>query len=711
VVDFLQIESEAHRLRQSLRMATTAETRLRCILLFFDHHHTLTPDTLEPFVREFTPMAASAAAGSTPEDLLPEDCDSLSRLSAAVALQRTDTVSDEDREQLANTKRRADTFLAENRPLDEAISGANKGKLACLFVLHYPELGLEPRGRILTLVPSASRSTENTSEDIVGVHGPSGIPDEAFIAQARRSVSAARTYLEKHGKVKGGEHFRVEFVLDSMSVRFTGDSLGLAFAVGAMAAMTKATIARETLIPDRSTAFTGALSEDGRIEPVDSRGLRLKIYRAYFSKLHRLVVPLEQQAEANAYLQELHQRFPGRVLSLIAAASLAEVVENRQLVASEPLPATTYALKKATRYGGTPWVGGVVAILLSAMLIIFLFRVWDKTPSHIRTTEHGFQLLNRYGYVMWTVSFNAVLTLDSSVARYWKIADITGDGVPEILYMPSATTAADCSGWLFVYGKNGDSLFSADCSIRLKYPGDTVAYGRPIWIEAPAVEVMNISGKTRIVTWCCRNVPARGYIKIWDTEGHQLGWYVHSGDVNFLRSYDVDEDGKDELIGNAFGNRVDAQTLFVLPTDSLRGVSPPYVRVADDFDLRSVERGNQKWYVYFPPSDVGKKELPNDYQGGLALIYNGPGDWVVHIPERKGTELPGGDIHYFLNAKLRVTGVTMADSFRKWRSEMIASGIIPGVPNEAYSDTLLAHVTYFIDTSFVTEGELRAHGL
>ncbi|MFZ1682690.1 MAG: hypothetical protein WAU88_01035 [Candidatus Zixiibacteriota bacterium] len=711
MVDFLQIESESHRLRQALRMATTAETRLRCILQFFDHHHSLTPSILEPFVREFAPLAASLAAGITPHDLLPEDAESLSRLSAILEMQRADTIPSSDRDSLDAAKRNADTFLSAPQHHDIVSSGAKADKLSCLFVEHYPELGLEPRGRILTLAVTASRSSGGTTADIVGVHGPSGVPDDAFIAQARRSVAAARTHLEQRGRIKQNEYFRVEFVLDSTSVRFTGDSLGLALAVGAVAAIMRSVIARELLMPDRATAFTGALSENGAVEPVDVRGLRLKIYRALFSNLTQLVVPRAQLAEATEYLAELRQRFPTQTLTIIGAVSLAEIVEDAQLVAHEPMPATTYAFRKATRYGSTPWVGGLVAVLLGVMLFIFLFRLWDKSPSRIRTTEHGFEVLNRYGYIIWSKLFNATLTPDSTMAPYWKIADITGDDVPEILYMPGATTAADCSGWLFVYSKSGDSLFSMDCSIRLKYPGDTVSYGKPLWIEAPAVEVLKISGKTRIVTWCCRNLPARGYIKIWDTEGHQLGWYVHSGDVNFLRPYDVDGDGKDELIGNAFGNRDTAQAIFVLPTDSLHGVSPPYRLIIDSVDTRFVERGNQKYYVYFPPSDLGKIEMTNPYQGGLALIYNGPGDWVVHLPEQRGSILPGGDIHYFLNAKFRVTGVTMADSFRKKRSQLITSGALRGVPNEAYTDTLFNHVTYYIDTSLVTEGELRQRGL
>ncbi len=707
----LEIEHTAAKLRRCLQNEhSSPEIRILCGLRFFAQLQGSNSPAAEPYLREFVPLLAAAAVQSNPREFLPDDHAQLASLSTFLSKISDQIVATGDIDALSNLAA-ATLQVVPSSFSESGVRPENRHAVSvrCLFVEDYPELGLQPRGRILTLNVTALPLQKKHTEDDIVVHNPVERPDDRFLAQARDSVLAARAYLAARYGVPLSKRFQFKFELNSRGARFTGDSLGVAFAVGAVTAVEKVELFRERLNISPRVAFSGALSPEGKLLPIDRDGLRLKIVRAFHSELSFLVVPRDHITEAWQIVKELEAQQPGRKLDMMGADQFAAVADDPRFLERERLSLTAYAARRAWKAKRSTWVELPALVVLIGLLAWVLLAPWlDKVPAKIRTTQHGFDVLNKYSRTLWSRSFGCELFPDSSSMANCTISDIDGDGFQEVLYMPFTTDASPVSGWLFVYRAEGDTIFSRDCSIRLKYPGDSVPEGKANWYEAPGVHVMTVTGDVRIVTRCAKTGPARGYLKIWDAKGNQLSWYIQGGWINLVAPYDVDGDGRDELVGWAFANRMKALCFLALPADSCRGVSPPYWNRPDgDFDLSWVERGSQIHYVVFPVSEVGKIDLAGPYPWNLTFRRNSHDEWVIWLYERATNT---GDVLYYLNARFRATSVLMTDAYRKRRQILILRDSLPNIPDGVYSDSLLNRVTYWdrVRDGWVTEGQLRA---
>jgi hypothetical protein len=707
--EYIDIEAAAERLRQCLQIAPTPELQVLCGLRFFERYRDGGTVAIEANIREFVPAIVAAAKSSNPAEFLPQEVTLLAWFAELLADQKEGLVSRTDLGQLRALVDSAARALAGAAVAAPSPSQRDRGQVAitCLFVEHYPDLDLAPRGRILTLRVTASKLSSSSSEDAIIITNPVEKPNDRFLAQARDSVKAVRIYLSRTYGLSEKKRYRLDFAVDTTSARFTGDSLGLAFAIGAMAALSKVEVFRRDLSISTDVAFTGAISSEGELRPIDREALRLKIYRAFHSNLKCLVIPRAHMLEAWVYLRELEQATPHRRLELTGAADLGHVAEDPRLVPFQKLSAPTFAVRRAWRAKRSIWVEVPLLLVLLAILYSVVLHWLDRNPSSLRITGSTIEAVNRYDHPLWSKSFADCGSLDPNTS--WAVVDLNGDGNNEILFAPNATKPSARSGWMFAYSSSGDSLFSCDCAVRFEYPNDTIPEGRPDLYFGPSIKVRRIKGELRIITVAQKNYPARSHIKMWDPTGRQLGWYVNSGGAGLHQLMDIDADGRDELIMAGFANRMKACCFFALPSDSFRGVSPPYAKNSNGYDLSWVKRGNQTAYVIFPPTDVCRHDMRQEYQGGAIatlLPGGGLGVQVMESPVDSGA----ATLDYYFSSRLRVSEVMMSDPYRKRRQTLINSGAIENIPEEKFLASLLGRVTYFIDTSWVTEAQLRTRG-
>jgi hypothetical protein len=708
--EYLDIEAAAERLRQRLHAAPTPELQVLCGLRFFERYRDGSSTAIEANIREFLPTIASAALSANAREFLPEEAGLVVWFVQMLADQKEGLISRND---LAHLRALADSvtaYLARPEVSASPVAverGGGAVAISCLFVEHYPDLDLSPRGRILILKVTASRQSPGATEDTVIITNPVEKPDDRFLVQARDSVKAARDYLHRAYGLSERKRYRFDFAVDTTSARFTGDSLGLAFAVGAIAALSAVEVLRKKLSVNREAAFSGAVSRDGELRRIDSEALRLKIYRAFHSPLEYLVIPREHILPAWQYLKELEGGAPGHRLELVGADNLERVAEDPRLVPFERSSTPTYMARRAWKAKRSAWVEIPVLLILLAILYFVVLPWWDRNPDSVRVTGSHIEVLNRHEHALWSKSFEDCGFLSPNSG--WTVVDLNGDGQNEVLYAPNASKPSVRSGRMYAYSSTGDSLFSCDCAVRFKYPRDTIPEDRPDFYYGPDVQVRRIAGELRIITIATKDYPARSHIKIWDKLGHQLGWYVHSGGASLQQILDVNADGREDLVMAGFANRMKGCCVFVLPVDSLHGVSPPYWNRADDYDLSGVERGNQIAYIFFPPTDVCRHDSRQEYQGGAIPTLPPAGGLNVKLLETP-VDSGGATLDYRFSKELRVTDVLMSDPFRKRRQVLISSGAIDNIPDQAYLDSLLSRVTYFIDSSWVTEGQLRSLG-
>jgi hypothetical protein len=565
----------------------------------------------------------------------------------------------------------------------------------------------------LDLYVTASPISAKAEGDDIVVRNPVAEPDDRFLAQARDSVAAARKYLADRYGLSSKKRYRFDFAVDSTGARFTGDSLGAAFAVGATVAVAQIEVFRERLSVAQAAAFSGALTPDGKLSRIDAEALKLKIYRAFHSDLKLLVIPRQHITGAWAYLSELETRSPGRKLEPVGAESLEDIVSDPRLVPPERFSTPAYFARRVWQAKRSTWVEIPAALALAAILFVLIapasWMPWFSHNPHYATIDrlnNSMNVCNKDSFPLWPAvlpcTWSGPIGYDT---LYVKIDDINGDGSNEVCcLLPSDQDCPDRTS-LLCYSSTGTMLFKRPCSIPNEYPGDTAG----VQYFAAQLSVVHDAHRVILVTAVAQNTPSRLHIRLWDEHGNPCGWYVNAGAGDLKLAYDFNRDGSQELFFETFNNRMGCVGLLVVGLDSLYGVGPPYKDPG--WDLSWVRRGNQISYILFPVSDLGKA------CGELVSGYNLPITHGVRIDESglikvytcESNVSTQAQLIYSVDRQYRVVKVEMTDQYRTRRQCLVESKILQEMDSE-YSQRLADAVTYWTDSGWVTEGHLRAAG-
>ncbi len=710
----LEIERAASRLRHDLKLAQMPELRLLCGLRFFDPVASHQGAGIESYFREFIPTLAIAAGKSDPQEFLPEETESVERLVDLLKTQPTVVVSPDDIDAFSCLAGKID-MGAEKSPLLHSSPGSSV-RITCLFVEHYPDLDLLPRGRILNLIVTASRISSQAEDDDVVVRNPVSEPDDRFLAQARDSIKAARAFLETRYGLPHKKRYRFDYAVDSSGARFTGDSLGVAFAVGAIAAMTRTEVFRDKLSVSPSVAFSGALSADGRLSPVDSDALKLKIYRAFHSYLSLLVIPRKHLADAQTQVLELEKKDPGRRLDLAGVETIGAVVNDPRLILAERSSAAAYVARRAWKAKRSVWVE-VPALLVMLAVLYYLvapasYMPWfDDNPVYAiaNPATNGLEVYNRDSTLLWADVLScpiSKITSDNLWATcFGRLYDFDSDGKNEVVFLPRIDEVCNDRALLRFYSHDGQLRWMRNAAILGRYPKDTTG----VQYDAGYLGIAETRNGPIIISTVYQELPARAHLRLWNPNGDSLGWYIHWGHGVVQKMIDIDRDGQQEILFTGFYNRKKCVALLVLRPDSIQGFSPIEPGIENEYPWWIP--GNQVGYILFPKSDIGclPGELPMGYNspGPNGIRLADDGQIQVHISESVKFEYTPSLI-YTIDHRLRVIKVAMNDFLITHRRHLVAEGKLPPIEDaRAYYGSLRDAVTYWTDSGWVTEGQLR----
>lgn len=701
VTSIQSIELEASLLRRCL-LAQVPEHRILCILRFFERlqaspavsrHAALA----EGYLREFVPAMIEAATHADPIDLLPHEIVQLRVFSELLAPHSGSIVNSEDIQRLAGYQERACARIRQELPT----TAKNETLLAALFVEELPELELAPRGRLLWLSVRASVADPDDKTDIIHIFNPHKYASGPLIQQAETAVGAARRYLYRHCGLAINKRYRLDFRVLPVTSRLTGNSLGIAFAVGAVIAIGKREELRESFDAQPSVAFTGAVGADGALESIDGQGLRLKLERAYHNRLNYVAIPRAHVSEAYGTVRELERQSPGHTLNVLGADTIDAILDDRNLIDRQHRSIITYAAAQARKKLNNPKVGLPVLLSLLAILAILIIP-WitsrlDTNPATVEIKGKGILVKNQHGRTLWGKTYECD-SLHADGDPPWKVCDLDDDRHNEILIIPPTNAPSPDNAKLHVYSADGALRFSRLCAVWDRYPGDNVP---GIRYQADAVHVVRNRIGPVIVTIVSENNPSRAHIMTWTTDGDSTGWYVNAGISYLWLTQDFDSDGTKELFFTGYNVRMGASALFVLKSIGSTGASPPYQD--PQYDLSRVTHGNQLHYMIFPPTDLAV---------ALSLPYNAPGllrresDGQFRTNVQEGS-VPSTDVNYYLQPSLTLTHVDLSDEFNAHRLKAIREGRLSTVEVNQYLAHLRDTVSYWIFKGWVTEKQRR----
>lgn len=680
----LDIERTAARLRTDLKRAKRPDVRMACCLTLFQRLADVDIVGGESYVREFLANLVNAAEIVDPRDLMPSELESLDSIAQHLRKFDKDLVA-------------PDAIASVRKPVDgvavEGLHDAPKSDgivVKCVFVEHYPDLSLAPRGRVLDLAVSASALAKGVDSDDIVVRNPTDDPGERFLAQAQVSLLAARTYIERHHRLSKSRRYRLDYQVLSSGARFSGDSLGLAFAVGAVAAISRLEVLREQLVPLPEVVLTGALSEEGGLLPVDSDSLELKVNAAMGAKATYMVVPGNHQDDA---IRAIEQNGDAGQMEIRGAETLEDVLSDRRLVGINHLCPMEYAAKKLTQTKATALGISLPLLLIAYALICIVYpKAWigfDWNPNYVQVTKTGFNVFNADSLRLWSDHFLGESLSDVSP---WEVGDLNGDGINEVGFIPHLDWQdnSETNTILRVYSSHGDILFTRSCAIE----EDSTSIRSDQRLLAQGVDFVNLNGRVLIVTTAC-DVWGPSHIRFWETMGNPLSEYENYGTCK-LETIASLPDGTDVLVFVGYNNQWSALCMFALDPYQDSGHSP--------VGVRDSACGRQRAFMLFPRSEINRRsnaifhtyEYLTEQGLNLRLCTREFGE--LHLPG-----LRHANAYYYFNDDLRVDTVRIGDGYRKHHRLLVPEDTTWNQIGMNLRDA----VRYWTDSGWVTESQLR----
>ncbi|MEE9442393.1 MAG: hypothetical protein V3V99_06975 [candidate division Zixibacteria bacterium] len=566
-------------------------------------------------------------------------------------------------------------------------------RVYCLFV-EKTDHGRSLRGRMRLLKGSVEYFDKNATTDEITFDNQIKTPDDPFVGASYDALKAVRGIFKNlNYKTESTSFYHAHFAIHESGQTFTGDSIGLATGLLAYTQLMRPDISRVDRFLSAEIACTGGIEESGQITKVNDESLKYKIERAFFSPVKYLVLPKDNQTEADNYLKQLQKRYPKRNLIIIGLYKFSDAIENRNILRDEKVCIGEFVTKKAIKYSRAAKIQvPILLALLYALICIIYPKAWigfDWNPQYVQPTETGFIALNADSVPLWSVEFDSESLTNSSK---WKIGDLDDDGKNEVAFIPTTLPVCDINANLFLYDDDKDLIFQDTCVILNEYIGDTT-------LQQPYfpgdIDFISKEESPIIISRIKKSFPARLHLKFWNMNGDPLGWYINAGfsGASGKCFANVQDEG---LFFLSYNNRMDCACLFVLDPDSSYGTSPPYGM--------NNKKGKQKCYILFPRTDLNKVNLCKyNYPG--KLVVESDSLFMVEIGEMNNLS---SRIRYYFNKDFRVFDVKAEDPFINARDKAVRESKLDPIEWQTYLEDLRDGVTYWIDSDWVTEGELRA---
>lgn len=325
-------------------------------------------------------------------------------------------------------------------------------------------------------------------------------------------------------------------------------------------------------------------------------------------------------------------------------------------------------------------VWSVVAFLVGAFGVAFLWLPRTSEPAEFRLEQNRLLISDKTGHPIWEHAFPKFFLSWSLLPEYQaglvRIGRLGTSGETSVLvnYVPS--DAGEAGTTLYCFSHTGRELWKFT-------PGREVRTARDTFQNVYSTAGYVVLPDGRIVVASHHHVWYPTQLAILDSRGKLLAEYWHSGYLMFLKSRDLDGDGKPELIVAGINNGYHASTLLVLSPDDLDGAASQ--APGDPTQLAGMAPAHEKVRILIPMSDIPravgmKYNLPQ----GLEV---GPNQ-IEMIVQEEGDSGHAGAVHYTFDYKFHLVSVKPSDTFVHAHRELETSGVLKHAFSPAEIDEL-----------------------
>ncbi len=348
-----------------------------------------------------------------------------------------------------------------------------------------------------------------------------------------------------------------------------------------------------------------------------------------------------------------------------------------------------------------------LAAALAAALFFVVKPVKDTNPVVAKVLNSILSAYNKEGDLLWKKSalglpdYASDLTIANAHVnrQFLYLADIDADERQEVMlfgYFPDGTFAVDT---MYCFDHDGKLRWQAGCG-RIERFGkmDFTAYAQ--WGINTVFTITNPTQAKRqifVVAQALPYFPGKVF-ELSPDDGRELQTYWNTGGLDQVLPFDVDHDGKQEIVLGGINNAYRRACVVVLDPAHFDGCGPS----TPDFFPEGFNKGIEKYYLLLPWTDLGQTVSPTVYNQVLRLSRIDANMFRVTTKESQN-EKYGGEIIYNFGQRMQIQSVVASDPFISSHERLERQGKLTEKLDSAYYQELEDSVQYWDGERFVSE--------
>ncbi|MCB0749657.1 MAG: hypothetical protein KDC90_19530, partial [Ignavibacteriae bacterium] len=310
--------------------------------------------------------------------------------------------------------------------------------------------------------------------------------------------------------------------------------------------------------------------------------------------------------------------------------------------------------------------------------------------------ENGFHIKNKYDKILWNnkreIDFQEIHP--SLMEKGFKIVDVDKDGINEVLFIESSIRK------VILFNKSGKPIWE----YIFKFPGlsKNGVFFSDNFVPHSIVDICTKESKIIAVIYY-QHTPyyPNPVIKLDLTTGTRIeDIFWHSGALRGGIIYDIDNDGKDEVILSGIHNGLKSAVLCSIELDKLKGQSPS----RENYYLDGIEIADVEHYIKLPKPDIlvnTSSPFPTTFGGPMIDLKDSL--LSVLLVNENNLENYRVAVRIDFDFDLKFKEIIINDGFRYERDKLVKEGKLdyPLTSSEEYHQILLNQIEYWDGEKFV----------
>lgn len=422
------------------------------------------------------------------------------------------------------------------------------------------------------------------------------------------AILAGRTVLSSITPGAADRSYSGDYRVMNAGLAHAGHSAGLAIAGLFVCEAQRFSEQRRFCTIMAGTVFTGAVDESGAILDVAPDSLRAKLEAVFFSPARFMVLPQRHADAAEEFLSQLRERYPRRNLLLLGKSRLMDVFSDRRIISLNEIGRIRHA---AVGFWRRKWAVSSVA---TALLFLMLgWAAWwymlDPHPAALEVTAEGVRITNVSQRVLWSKEVNgATVSLHkrpSDFREHTALIDVNGDGFKDGFWIEDRNVEKGLPASLFsIDGQSLEPLWPPrSIELDIDYPFDvSITHGRMRPADIVVVDLEEDGTYELIVSLRHESYYPSALLTLDAVSGVERDIYHHAGVFSVVAAYDIDDDGKKEVLAGGTNNSFNDAVIVVLDSDRLSGIGP----AQGDYRSSKPPTALEDHYIRFPRTSLAR---------------------------------------------------------------------------------------------------------